>query len=529
MRIGPRLVSLPSLLLPLVLLSTLYGGCKGTGGDGNQMYDKFDDMNNVFGLVGESASVYFLGRKTSVEECEEAALKHWQLSGRRSVIDSFTWHSARFYLPQWQGLCFGRSDGVWAPDFQKNVVGGRIVRSRWRSYIQGLRGLNESSPERTEEESANEEETWKEEEQIVRDLGRSENGGLRCNVLEWRLKQRLDQDRFLKTGRSCSMCGWRGCKLCPAVQICGNESGGETIEVHYSDDHQRSSWADIIMFPANGEFPVLSFPPSKPASQAWVAIAGESSMWWPHVEDLREDKRFDLVMGYSRQLADMHASYVPHSLVEIQKGLQLEQDELRSINVSADIAYFASNCNSDFRQSWVKGLMEAIPVDSYGQCEKNKELPLHLLQLQQGPDEETHLHSSSRSWRTAQEAQSTVKMMVISRYKFALAVENTRDVDYVTEKMYEVLQAGAVPIYLGAPNWKEFFPFPSAVIDAAAFESPHDLADYVRALSADPERYEEMRRWRREKLPETFKSIQETSFTNNLCRVCRWKADRLSS
>eukprot|EP00960_Hanusia_phi_P001991 57365-Hanusia_phi.AAC.2 len=35
-----------------------------------------------------------------------------------------------------------------------------------------------------------------------------------------------------------------------------------------------------------------------------------------------------------------------------------------------------------------------------------------------------------------------------------------------------VLQAGAVPIYLGAPNWKEFFPFPSAVIDAAAFESP---------------------------------------------------------
>ncbi|EKX46359.1 hypothetical protein GUITHDRAFT_107966 [Guillardia theta CCMP2712] len=138
----------------------------------------------------------------------------------------------------------------------------------------------------------------------------------------------------------------------------------------------------------------------------------------------------------------MHASYVPHSLVEIQKGLQLEQDELRSINVSADIAYFASNCNSDFRQSWVKGLMEAIPVDSYGQCEKNKELPLHLLQLQQGPDE------------------------------FALAVENTRDVDYVTEKMYEVLQAGAVPIYLGAPNWKVIFPLPSAVIDAAAFESP---------------------------------------------------------
>ena len=184
------------------------------------------------------------------------SMQHWQLSGRRSVIDSFTWHSARFYLPQWQGLCFGRSDGVWAPDFQRSVVGGRIVRSRWRSYVQGLRELNESSPERTEEETENEEGKGKEEEEVVRDLGRSESGGLRCNVLEWRLKQRftsssllprapspcllfihpasclpalypsppktslrLDQDRFLKTGRSCSMCGWRGCKLCPAVQV----------------------------------------------------------------------------------------------------------------------------------------------------------------------------------------------------------------------------------------------------------------------------------------------------------------------
>ena len=66
MRTGPRLVSLPLLLLPLLLLSALYGGCKGAGGDDDQMYDKFDDMNNVFGLVGESSSVYFLGQSHAI-------------------------------------------------------------------------------------------------------------------------------------------------------------------------------------------------------------------------------------------------------------------------------------------------------------------------------------------------------------------------------------------------------------------------------------------------------------------------------
>ena len=48
------------------------------------------------------------------------------------------------------------------------------------------------------------------------------------------------------------------------------------------------------------------------------------------------------------------------------------------------------------------------------------------------------------------------KLPLFARYKFALALENSLAHDYVTEKFYQPLLAGAVPIYLGVP-----FPHPT--------------------------------------------------------------------
>jgi len=48
-----------------------------------------------------------------------------------------------------------------------------------------------------------------------------------------------------------------------------------------------------------------------------VAIAGESQDWWEHVETLKDDARFDLVMGYSRELSHVHASYFPANFTAI--------------------------------------------------------------------------------------------------------------------------------------------------------------------------------------------------------------------
>ena len=68
--------------------------------------------------------------------------------------------------------------------------------------------------------------------------------------------------------------------------------------------------------------------------------------------------------------------------------------------------------------------------------------------------------------------------------------------DYVTEKFYIPLMAGAVPVYLGAPNIEDFAPDPHSYIDVQAFESPEALALKLLHLAADPLEFAQMHAWR---------------------------------
>ena len=43
-------------------------------------------------------------------------------------------------------------------------------------------------------------------------------------------------------------------------------------------------------------------------------------------------------------------------------------------------------------------------------------------------------------------------LQILAKYKFVLAIENAVCPDYITEKLWKVLQVGAVPVYFGAPN-----------------------------------------------------------------------------
>ena len=47
---------------------------------------------------------------------------------------------------------------------------------------------------------------------------------------------------------------------------------------------------------------------------------------------------------------------------------------------------------------------------------------------------------------------------VLRRYPFYLAYENSNDADYVTEKVFDALESGVLPVYYGAPNVDDFVP-----------------------------------------------------------------------
>jgi len=119
-----------------------------------------------------------------------------------------------------------------------------------------------------------------------------------------------------------------------------------------------------------------------------------------------------------------------------------------------------------------------VGIDSYGKCLNNARFPAGGGKV----------HGSS-------------KLPLFARYKFALALENSLAHDYVTEKFYQPLLAGAVPVYLGAPNIREFAPSTESFIDLRHFESAEALGAHLRHLASNPAAYAKLHAWRTAPLP----------------------------
>ena len=73
------------------------------------------------------------------------------------------------------------------------------------------------------------------------------------------------------------------------------------------------------------------------------------------------------------------------------------------------------------------------------------------------------------------------KHSLLSTYKFTLAMENFEFPGYVTEKIFDALVAGSIPLYRGAPDVEDFVPT-SAFVDLRNFDDPSNLHDYLNSI-----------------------------------------------
>jgi hypothetical protein len=77
------------------------------------------------------------------------------------------------------------------------------------------------------------------------------------------------------------------------------------------------------------------------------------------------------------------------------------------------------------------------------------------------------------------------KIDLLTRYRFTICFENTAFPYYCTEKLWQAIAAGCLPIYYGkGTTIYETFPTDS-FIDAARFDSPAEVLDYVESLSPE--------------------------------------------
>jgi hypothetical protein len=198
--------------------------------------------------------------------------------------------------------------------------------------------------------------------------------------------------------------------------------------------------------------------------QVWILVTQESSENYPEQASPGFRSLFDGEMSH-RQTAEIWIPYLDAGSI----GVEFDPAEKTELCC----AFMSSGFNASRRQEYLASLMHHVDVASFGRVQNNR--------------------------RIADDGGRMSKLAVMRRFRYAIAFENSRETDYVTEKFFDPLGVGTIPIYLGAPNIGEFCPGDECCIDASAHPDPRTLARLI--LERD---YRDLHRWRQQPLRLSF-------------------------
>jgi Glycosyltransferase family 10 (fucosyltransferase) C-term/Fucosyltransferase, N-terminal len=255
----------------------------------------------------------------------------------------------------------------------------------------------------------------------------------------------------------------------------------------FTTDADAYDLADAVVF----HLPTLGGRslPRKREGQLWLAWSMESRVMYPLLDDAEFMAQFDLTMTYERA-SDIWMPYFGPGTVP---GLRRE---VTPRTASSPVVYLQSNPHDRCeRLSYAAELMTVVRVDSFGRVHRNQTSRI------------------APGWRPRQE--------LYSKYKFTLAFENSFAEDYVTEKLYEPLTAGSVPVYRGTEDVAELAPAPGCYIDARAFSSARELGTYLNHLDTHDDEYLAFHEWRARPFSASFQRHLALLREHPFCRLAK--------
>ncbi|KAG8650878.1 hypothetical protein MANES_07G078000v8 [Manihot esculenta] len=192
---------------------------------------------------------------------------------------------------------------------------------------------------------------------------------------------------------------------------------------------------------------------------------------------------FNIVMTTSLS-SDVPVGYFSWTEYDIMAPMQPKTEK-------ALAAAFISNCRArNFRLEALKELEKAkIGIDSYGDCHQNRD-------------------------------GNVDKVETLKHYKFSFAFENSNEEDYVTEKFFQSLVAGTIPVVVGAPNIQDFAPAPGSVLLIKELEDVESIAKTMKYLAENPDAYNHSLRWKYEGPSDSFKALVDMAAVHSSCRLC---------
>ncbi|KAL6460549.1 hypothetical protein MHYP_G00305150 [Metynnis hypsauchen] len=111
---------------------------------------------------------------------------------------------------------------------------------------------------------------------------------------------------------------------------------------------------------------------------------------------------------------------------------------------------------------------------------------------------------------------------VLTTCKFYLSFENTKYRDYVTEKLYNPLTKGSVPVVLGPSRsiYERLIPS-NSFIHVEDFKTHKELADYLNSLDKNEDQYKKFFQWR-----EKYE-VKHVDFPRqHACQACQYIRNR---
>ncbi|KAE8706092.1 Glycoprotein 3-alpha-L-fucosyltransferase A [Hibiscus syriacus] len=263
-----------------------------------------------------------------------------------------------------------------------------------------------------------------------------------------------------------------------------NFSDDPILVYHQKQEMKRPCAVGCKMGPHPSKKPDAIISQHPKAEAPTVLLSMESSAYYPDI-NIAQARR----VGYEYVMTTSLSSDVPVGYFS-----WAEYDIMAPVlpkTKKALAAAFISNCEA--RNFRIKALVrlenENIKIDSYGRCHRNRN-------------------------------ENVDKVKALKHYKFSLAFENSNEEDYVTEKFFQSLVAGSVPVVVGAPNIEDFAPSPGSYLHIKELEDVGSVAERMKYLSENQDAYNESLRWKYEGPSDSFKALLDMAAVHSSCRLC---------
>ncbi|POV96451.1 hypothetical protein PSHT_15120 [Puccinia striiformis] len=245
----------------------------------------------------------------------------------------------------------------------------------------------------------------------------------------------------------------------------------------------------------------------------------ESAEYYPQIKRARQQlvmkdpKAFDFEVTFKTS-SDFPIPYA-YGFIDFRKAA-LAFEARRQDKIAAA---FISNCDPlNNRTQILQQLIDLLPgqIDSFGQCLNNAKSDEFVQQFNLNPLTNGQPQHRLSRWEE--------KMSIIQGYKFTIAFENSNDEDYVTEKYYQALEAGSIPIHLGQTpeQFEKFKPSTNSTLNVADFKTVEALADRIKQIANDRVSFESMLAWKNEQFPERFEEILGYGKLHEACRIAKF-------